>query len=88
MKNRFLIPVMAMFFAISMSFASVDSTSSATGFIETDEGWKQVDLACNGGVNTCRMYYSSDPSTIYIVYDAPGGNPLKSPNPQAIEVRD
>ncbi len=88
MKNRFLIPVMAMFFAISMSFASVESASSATGFIETEEGWQQVDLACNSGPKTCRMYYSSDPSTIYTVYDAPGGNPLRSPNENPIEVKN
>lgn len=88
MKNGILIPVLAMFFAISMSFASVDSTSSATGFIETEEGWEQVDLACENGQNNCRMYFTSDPSTIYVVYDAPGGIPLKSTNSQPVEVRD
>ena len=87
MKTKVFLPMIAMIFAIGMSFASVNTdASSATGFIETDDGWEQVNVACDGGNNTCRMYYSSDPSKIYVVHDAPGGNPLKSPTQEPIEV--
>lgn len=81
--------MIAMIFAIGVSFASAKADfKSATGFIQTDEGWEQVDVDCNDGEYNCQMYYSSDPNTFYVVHDAPGGNPLKSTSPQPIEVRD
>ena len=89
MKTKFLLPMIAMMFAIGISFASVESNaSSAIGFIQTDEGWEQVDVGCETGSKTCRMYYSSDPNTIYVVHDAPGGNPLKSSNSKPFKVLD
>lgn len=89
MKTKFLLPVMAMIFAIGISFASVKGNSTtATGFIQTAQGWEQVDVNCPEGSNSCEMYFSSNPQEIYPVYDAPGGNILKTSNLDPVELRD
>ena len=89
MKTKFLLPGLAMIFAIGMSFGSVNADyTSATGFIQTAQGWEQVNVDCSAGEDKCRMYFSSNPNEIYTVYDAPGGNPLESADPDPIEVRD
>lgn len=89
MKTKFLLPVMAMIFAIGISFASVKGDkAAATGFIQTAQGWEQVDVNCPEGGNDCEMYFSSNPDQIYPVYDAPGGNILKTTNLYPVELRD
>jgi hypothetical protein len=90
MKTKFLLPVLAMIFAIGMSFTSVNSNKAvATGFIETSPGnWEQVDVDCPTGLNQCEMFFSSDPDEIYSVYDAPAGNLIKTSNTEPVEVLD
>jgi hypothetical protein len=89
MKTKFLLPVLAMIFAIGMSFTTVNADKAvATGFIETSPGnWEQVDVDCPTGLNDCRMFFSSEPDKIYSVYDAPAGNLIKTTNQVPVEVQ-
>lgn len=92
MKTRkIMLPMMAIICAIGMVFATANTNySAATGFIETAQGWEQVNVNCEEGENTCRAYYSSDPNTVYNVYPTPDNDsdPLPSASPIAVEISE
>ena len=91
MKTKVFLPMMAIICAIGMSFATAETNySTATGFIETAQGWEQVEVSCEVGENTCRAYYSSDPNTVYTVYPTPDDKetPLSSASPIAVEISE
>lgn len=47
MKTKFLLPVLAMIFAVGMSFTSVKANDQfATGWIDGPNGWEQVNVDC------------------------------------------
>lgn len=89
-KLKLILPMLAFIFAIGMSFAFVDATPEdyyATGFIQLDGTWYQVDVDCDSGLDECQVILEGDESQIeYPVFDAPNGNILDSPtqNPQEI----
>ncbi len=91
MKTKVFLPMMAVICAIGMAFATAETNySAATGFIETAQGWEQVDVDCEDGEFTCRVAYESDPETEYIVYEAPNSqsDELESTSPDAILISD
>ncbi|SFF68800.1 hypothetical protein SAMN04488033_104118 [Salegentibacter agarivorans] len=91
MKSKVFLPLIAVICAIGMAFATADTNySAAIGFIETDEGWEQVNVDCEEGVNTCKAYYSSDPNTVYTVYPTDNNQmePLSSASLIPVEISE
>lgn len=91
MKTKVFLPLIAVICAIGMAFATADTNySTATGFIETAQGWEQVEVECEEGINLCRAYFESNPQTVYTVYSAPNSKstPLDSPSPLPIMISD
>lgn len=91
-KLRMILPMLAFVLAIGMSFAYVKADLAVIqGYIETSPGvWESVNVNCVDGDDECKVYFSSDPNTIYTVYRVmnPGQDdlPLKSSSPHPIEL--
>jgi len=93
MKNlKLILPMLVFIFAIGMSFAFENSTAEdyyATGFIQLDGTWYQVDVDCETGVEECKVILEEDEDEIeHPVFDAPNGNILDSPNQSAQLIPD
>ena len=79
MKKRFLIPVLAMFFAIGMSFATENRESDPTqDYYQASSGvfmplGQEID--CGSGNRTCIVELPN--GQVYQVYDAPDPSTLK-----------
>lgn len=79
MKTNFLLPVMAMIFAIGMSFATIDKANDpTTDYILKDGIFEPIgmELKCNSGPETCEVQLEPT-GTVYKVYDAADPNSLK-----------
>ncbi|WMQ62098.1 DUF6520 family protein [Imtechella halotolerans] len=80
-KLRMILPMLAFVLAIGMSFAYVKADLAVIqGYIETSPGvWESVDVNCINGNKECRVVFSSDPNTVYMVY--PVQNPGEDDKP-------
>lgn len=73
MKKKFLIPVMAMVFAIGMAFTNVDTAMDgyAEKYIRVDNTWRTVEVDCGTKTAECLVMFSEDPSaTPHRVYNS------------------
>ena len=78
MKFKFLLPVLAMIFAIGISFAEGERTSDPnTDYIIVDGNFQPIgmELDCGDGDAPCRA--QSADGNIYEIYDAPDPNTQK-----------
>lgn len=69
MKTKFLLPVLAMIFAVGMSFTTVNANESAvSGYILISPGnWEPVQVDCNG-TSKCLVEFSDEPGVEYEVF--------------------
>lgn len=91
MKTKVLLPMLAFICSVGMAFATVGTNyAAATGFIETEEGWKPVTVNCEEGSFDCRVYLESDTETPYTVYPVANSQsePLESSSPLPIMISD
>ncbi len=73
-KLQLILPMLAFIFAIGMSFAFVEATAEdyyATGFIELDDTWYEVDVDCETGSNDCEAEIQGEPGETYPVHTQP-----------------
>ncbi|WP_424494111.1 DUF6520 family protein [Salinimicrobium sp. GXAS 041] len=79
MKNKFLIPAMAMFLAIGMSFATEKGQSDPSqDYYQQSNGVFMSlgqEINCGSGSKTCKVRLPN--GQIYQVYDAPDPTTLK-----------
>lgn len=72
MKTKFLLPVLAMIFAVGMSFTTVNTSTEdyAIKYVNDGTSWHQIDVNCEQGINMCKVIFAEDPSkTPYQVYN-------------------
>ena len=80
MKTKFLLPVMAMFFAIGMSFATATGASDpTTDYVLQNGNFEpiQMELNCGQGNQVCQVQFEPD-GPVYDVYDAENRSSLKT----------
>lgn len=78
MKNRFLIPVLAMFFAIGMSFATENNESDPTqDYIRVNGTFMSIgtEVDCIPGQWNCQVRLQN--GQVHDIYDAPSSGSLK-----------
>lgn len=79
MKNKFLIPALAMFFAIGMSFATEQGQSDPSqDYYEQSNGVFMPlgrEIECGNGNKTCLIELPD--GEVHEVFDAPDSNTLK-----------
>ena len=78
MKTKFLLPVLAMFFAIGMSFATATGASDpTTDYILQNGSFMPIgnELNCGNGTRVCQVQVKD--GSVYDVYDAADPNTLK-----------
>lgn len=66
--------MIAMIFAIGMSFTTVDAVEEdyATKYVRIDNAWHTIDVTCGTGDDQCEVIFSQDPNaTPYEVYNSP-----------------
>ena len=88
MKTKFLLPVMAMIFAIGMSFANVQKASSpSTDYVLQNGTYEPInmELNCGEGSQSCLVQFEPD-GVIYEVYDAANPYSLKLGSGDVIEL--
>lgn len=69
MKTKFLLPVLAMIFAIGMSFTTVNDTDANDYILLEDDSWRPIgEQPCTPGFHTCRVQDGVDGEK-YDVYD-------------------
>lgn len=88
MKTKFLLPVLAMIFAIGLSFANIERASDPTTDYYLENGQFEpigMELNCGTGNIDCEVEFEED-GTTYKVYDAQSTNSLKKGNGQVIEL--
>lgn len=79
MRTKFFLPVMAMFFAIGLSFASVEKAiDPSTDYILQNGTFEPIgmELDCDPKQSTCQVQLEPN-GQIYDVYDAPDPKTLK-----------
>lgn len=79
MRNYFLLPALAIIFAIGMSFAHNEKEHDpSTDYILVDGKFEPIDMEvdCGSGDETCRAQFELD-GPIYEVYNAANPNSLK-----------
>lgn len=87
--KKFLLPMMAFIFAISMAFAAVDlkpePVALANDYVLMNGSWEAIpEQNCNSGNETCRVQFGTD-GPVYDVYDEINDpEPKPSPNPDPI----
>lgn len=93
MKTKILLPVLAIVFAVGLSFAFVNMTGDDfydTAYIQLDGKWEPVQVNCPGNGTTCLVQIEGETTThpVYAV-ENPGPNDLplesNSPFPEIIE---
>ena len=91
-KLKFVLPMLAFVLAIGMSFAFTNATEDdyyATGFIQLEGTWYQVDVNCSTGDKACYATLNGDENEVeHQVYDAPNGVPLKNITDDPTEIPD
>jgi len=78
MKNRFLIPALAIFFAIGMSFATENKPDDPVqDYIRVNGSFMPLgtEIDCNPGEVTCQVRLQN--GEVHDVYDAPSSGSLK-----------
>ncbi len=79
---KVILPMMAMIFAIGLTFATVDPEpeitdieSYATMYVNVDGDWHEIEVDCETGNTECLVIFTEDPSgTPYQVYNSPSLN--------------
>lgn len=68
MKTKFLFPVLAIIFAVGMSFTTVNANQSAiSGYVERTPGnWEAVQVECQGN-DKCLVQFAGE-SEVHQVY--------------------
>ena len=72
MKTKFLLPILAMIFAVGMSFTTVNNSSEdyATKYVRAGNMWYHIDVECGQGLEDCEVIFTEDPTgTPYQVYN-------------------
>jgi len=90
-KLKLILPMLAIIMAIGFSFATVNlnlNKVEESGWIEGPTGWELVTVDCPTGQNKCQMYFSSNESQVYDVYNEPEGEILKTSNTSPVEIQD
>lgn len=81
MKTKFLLPVLALIFAVGMSFTTLSNSSEnyATKYVHDGTMWHQIEVDCQTGTVDCKVIFSEDPTeTPYPVYNSQSfNNPVK-----------
>lgn len=69
MKTKFLLPVLAMIFAIGMSFTTAPSTGEpAVDYIRVGNSWEAIpEINCGEGPRTCQVELQD--GSVHNVYD-------------------
>ncbi len=78
MKTKFLIPVLAMIFAIGMSFTTLDKVGDPSqDYILQNGSFNSIgtELNCGQGTMVCKVQLPD--GNIYEVYDSPNAKSLK-----------
>lgn len=77
MKKKFLLPMLAMIFAVGMAFATADASvddDAEKKYIYVDQTWRTIQagqLDCGEGDIDCTVMFQDDPtSTVYEVYNS------------------
>ena len=82
MKTKFLLPVLAMIFAVGMSFTTLEKVGDpSTDYILQNGTFMPLgtELDCGNGTIVCRVQLEPD-GPLYEVYDAINPNVLKKGN--------
>lgn len=86
MKNRILIPVLAMFFAIGMSFATEHKESDPNeDYIKVNGSFMPLgtEYDCGVGEETCQIRLQN--GEIHDLYDAPSAGSIKEGDGRTVE---
>ncbi|TXK75047.1 DUF6520 family protein [Mesonia sp. K4-1] len=77
MKNKFLIPVLAMIFATGLSFATAEKNKQAVDYIHNGSSWMAIpEIDCGTpGARECQVRLQD--GTVYSVYDLNNFGSLK-----------
>ena len=88
MKSKFFLPMVAMIFAIGMSFANVERASDpSTDYVLINGSFEPIgmELNCPGGDDVCKV--QTEPNgQIYNVYDAEDPRTFKSGSGDVIKL--
>lgn len=79
MKTNFVLPMLALIFAIGISFANVETTSDPnTDYILENGSFVaiNIELDCGSGTETCQVQFEEN-GPIYDVYDDDDPTTLK-----------
>jgi len=88
MKTKFLLPVLAMFFAIGVSFATATGANDpTTDYILQNGNFEpiQMELNCGQGNQVCQVQFERN-GPIYDVYNAETSSSLKTGNGDVIRL--
>lgn len=91
-KLKLILPMLAFVLAIGMSFAFTSATEDdyyATGFIQLEGTWYEVDVNCTNGDENCYAVLKGDENGMdHQVFNAPNGAPLKNITEDPTEIPD
>lgn len=77
MKTKILLPVLAIVFAVGLSFATANLSSGVaveTGWVNGPNGWELITVDCGEGQLHCKVKFSPSGQS-YQVYEADKSTP-------------